>query len=418
MMLCGYNLRRVLQVKKDDRMSQPVDPKRRDFFSDLGRSLGWVIREFRREYYGTDEISQRLDKIEAELEQLEQNRQADLETAQRFERIERLLETIAKAADPKDQEQQARLKKARERLRLLTAALVGALGSAFLGAVVQEEIYPWLKQKWIEAGQVQAAELPPSPQPTSRPAATTPEPAPRRTSMPTPWLNLDMVTIPAGEFLMGSDKQKDSMAFDNETPQHQVYLPEYRIARVPVTNAQYKLYVDAMGHHIAPDYWQNGRIPNGKENHPVVNVSWNDAQAFCRWAGVRLPSEAEWEKAARGTDGLIWPWGDEAPDKNRCNFNDNVGNTTPVGKYSDGASPYGCLDMAGNVWEWTSSNYQNYPYNPNDDREDLEGHARRMLRGGSFGYNRSYVRCACRYWNSPDVRFDLNGFRVVSSPGF
>jgi formylglycine-generating enzyme required for sulfatase activity len=254
-----------------------------------------------------------------------------------------------------------------------------------------------------------------SPEPKQIPPST-----PARTKKDTP-IAFDWVTIPAGEFLMGSDRIDKSFfehlisGKNNETPQHRVYLPEYRIARVPVTNVQYKLFVDATG-HSAPEHWENGRIPDGKENHPVVYITWRDAQVFCKWAGVQLPSEAEWEKAVRGTDGRIWPWGDEAPDENRCNFNNNVRDTTPVGKYPDGASPYGCLDMAGNVWEWTSSKYQNYPYDPNDGREDPEGDARRVLRGGSFIYDRQYVRCAFRDYWGPVNRLSPNGFRVLS-PG-
>jgi formylglycine-generating enzyme required for sulfatase activity len=238
----------------------------------------------------------------------------------------------------------------------------------------------------------------------------TSSPTPARTKKDTP-IAFDWVTIPAGEFLMGSDKQKDSMAQDDETPQHQVYLPEYRITRIPVTNAQYKLFVDATG-HSAPEHWKNGCIPDGKENHPVANVSWRDAQTFCKWAGVRMSSEAEWEKAAGGTDGCIWPWGDEAPDNNRCNFNNKNG-TTPVGAYPAGASPYGCLDMAGNVWEWTSSEFVGYPYDPDDGREDPQGDARRVLRGGAFYDYGGDLRCAYRNRNHPDDGYDFIGFRVV-----
>jgi serine/threonine-protein kinase len=222
----------------------------------------------------------------------------------------------------------------------------------------------------------------------------------------------DWVTIPAGEFLMGSDKGKDDQARSVETPQHKLVLPEFRIARVPVTNAQYHLFVKATG-QAAPDQWSGGRIPDGKENHPVVHVSWLDVQAFCRWANVRLPTEAEWEKAARGTDGLIWPWREEAPDNKRRYFNNSVGDTTPVGAYPDGASPYGVLDMAGNVWEWTSSQYKPYPYDAKDGREDLAGGDPRTLRGGSFYVNVKNVRCAARSDYYPSFRYDDVGFRVV-----
>ena len=208
-----------------------------------------------------------------------------------------------------------------------------------------------------------------------------------------PPVEFDWVTVRAGVFLMGSDKEKDKFAYDDELPQHQVNLPVFRIARVPVTNAQYEKFVDATG-YATPDHWQHGRIPPGKENHPVVYVSWHDARAFCQWAGVRLPTEAEWEKAARGTDGRIYPWGNEPPDENRCNFNKNVGDTTPVGKYPKGASPYGVLDMAGNVWEWTSSKYQSYPYKADDGRESPEGSDLRTLRGGSFLNSPRLTTCA------------------------
>ncbi len=230
-------------------------------------------------------------------------------------------------------------------------------------------------------------------------------------------IDFDWVTIPAGEFTMGSDKKKDSMASDDEMPQHTLYLPEYRIARVPVTNAQYLRFVQATKYKT-PEHWKGGRIPDGKQEHPVVNVSWHDAIAFCAWAGAQLPSEAEWEKAARGTDGRIWPWGNQPPDKSHCNFDNNVGDTTPVGAYPAGASPYGVLDMAGNVWEWTRSAWGSYPYKLEDWRENLnrKENDRRVLRGGSFPYYRNNVRCAYRYRYNPDYRVRDLGFRLLS-PG-
>lgn len=208
----------------------------------------------------------------------------------------------------------------------------------------------------------------PTPPAARTPATPSDKPVTPPVVIVRPPIEFDWVTIPAGEFLMGSAKQKDRLARDSELPQHKLFLPEYRIARVPVTNRQYKQFVEATQHR-SPDHWEKGQIPPNKENHPVVYVTWHDVLAFCEWAKVRLPTEAEWEKAARGTDGRIYPWGNEVPDKNRCNFNNNVGDTTPVGNYPQGASRYGCLDMAGIVWEWTSSRLINYPYVANDGRE-------------------------------------------------
>jgi formylglycine-generating enzyme required for sulfatase activity len=265
-----------------------------------------------------------------------------------------------------------------------------------------------------------------------------------------PPIDFDWVPIPAGKFLMGSDKQKDSLAYDDELPQHEVNLSTYRMARSPVTVAQFAQFVKATGYQTTAEKqgsawgwngtkyeeikgasWAQPRGPTSdvkeKANHPVTCVSWEDANAFCRWATevlraagqsieIRLPSEAEWEKAARGTDGRIYPWGNEAPDKDRCNFNMDVADTTPVGNYFTGKSPYGVLDLAGNVWEWTSSLFKDYPYKPDDGREDPAAAGRRVVRGGSFDYSQNYVRSACRDHLSFDHR-NLNvGFRVVA-PG-
>jgi len=236
---------------------------------------------------------------------------------------------------------------------------------------------------------------------------------------PPPPITFDWVDIPAGPFLMGSDKTKDPDAWNDELPQQTVTLPAYRMARTPVTNAQYQVFVQATGHR-APQHWKEGRIPEGKEEHPVVYVNWQDAVAFCTWASevtgetIRLPNEAEWEKAARGTDGRRYPWGDAKPTKEHCNFAVNVGDTTPVGSYPKGASPFGVLDAAGNVWEWTSSLYKGYPYSAADGREDSYSESSRTVRGGSFDDLEWDVRCACRFDNIDAV--DLVGLRV-SSPG-
>jgi formylglycine-generating enzyme required for sulfatase activity len=163
----------------------------------------------------------------------------------------------------------------------------------------------------------------------------------------------------------------------------------------------------------------------------VVNVSWRDAVAYCHWrtqkmrekgrqGQVQLPSEAEWEYAARGRDGHEYPWGNEPPDKDRCNFDNNVGDTSPVGSYPKGATLEGVQDLAGNVWEWTRSKWEKYPY-PADEagrkqREALTGDDRRVLRGGAFNNSPGYVRCASRGGGEPDGRGSDVGFRVVVSP--
>jgi formylglycine-generating enzyme required for sulfatase activity len=234
-------------------------------------------------------------------------------------------------------------------------------------------------------------------------------------------IHLELVRVPAGEFLMGSDPEKDEDAYDDEQPQHTIDLPEFAIGKYPITNVQYAAFVQATGHR-APKHWEKGEIPSGKGDHPVVYVSWDDAMAFCEWLsqetgkGFVLPSEAEWEKAARGTDGRIYPWGDEPPTADLCNFGKNVGGTTPVGKYSPkGDSLYGCADMAGNVWEWTRSLYKDYPYDSGDGRENLESDGRRVVRGGAFYAPENLVRCASRDSWPPHFRLSYGGFRVVVS---
>jgi serine/threonine-protein kinase len=247
-------------------------------------------------------------------------------------------------------------------------------------------------------------------------------PAQAPTIFSSPPLAIEWVTVPASEFLMGSDKSQDARAFDNEMPQHKLHLPEYHIAQYPITNAQYLKFVE-VSNHAVPHHWTDGKIPSGLENHPVVNVSWQDACAYCDWASraagckIRLPSEAEWEKAARGTDGRIWPWGNELRPNDVDNFAWDAAGTTPVDKYPQGKSPYGCYDMAGNVLEWTGSQYKPYPYVITDDRDEPEGARMRTLRGGAFSHDGGYdgaVRCAFRLWSLPDLRSVFVGFRVVS----
>ncbi len=237
-------------------------------------------------------------------------------------------------------------------------------------------------------------------------------------------LDIELIRIPAGEFLMGSEKRKDSLASENELPQHRLFLQEYFIGKFPVTNDQYEVFVQATN-HPAPSHWEKGRPPKGNGDHPVVNVSWRNALAFCRWLAEQtgkpftLPTEAEWEKAARGADGRIYPWGDEW-DPARCNTSESkIGGTTPVGKYSPlGDSPSGCADMAGNVWEWTHSLYMPYPYDPADGRENIgaPGNGARVVRGGSWDDGHNFCRPASRDRDEPEFFYKALGFRLALSP--
>jgi formylglycine-generating enzyme required for sulfatase activity len=247
-------------------------------------------------------------------------------------------------------------------------------------------------------------------------------------------LEFDWVDVPAGYFTMGSNPRRDPRARDEEQPHHRLYLPAFRVAKTPVTIAQFAAFVRASGFQTDAEAERSERCwerPNGSQSHglaeeadhPVTCVSWYDAQAFCRWAGVRLPTEAEWEKAARGVDGRIYPWGDERPDPERCNFGDLVGKTVPVGSCPAGASPCGALQMAGNTWEWTSSlwgsleeGHYRYPYDSADGREnsDAPETVMRIVRGGSFRDDATRMRCTYRDWRYPFYRSNAIAFRVAA----
>ena len=233
------------------------------------------------------------------------------------------------------------------------------------------------------------------------------------------WGGLDWIEAPAGEFWMGNEDGEN-----NEKPRHRLYLDQYWLSKTPVTNQQYLAFVQATG-QVTPKHWKSGffgmgeeKIPEGKENHPVVYVSWNDAHAYTCWLSeltgedIRLPSEAEWEKGARGTDGRIYPWGNTFENALCNTAASGGGDTTPVNFYPKGASPYGAFDMAGNVWEWTSSSLLPYPYKPDEGREGLDT-ATRVLRGGSWGYAGSYlVRAVYRNSRYPYDRSNDGGFRL------
>jgi formylglycine-generating enzyme required for sulfatase activity len=245
-------------------------------------------------------------------------------------------------------------------------------------------------------------------------------PAPRETNCgigksptPTPPVR-DMVWVPGGAFTMGSDNA-DSSALDNEKPQRSVSVEGFWISRTEVTNAQYLRCVEAEGHPCTVPGNDSYSKPESADL-PVVDVTWEQANAYARWVGGRLPTEAEWEKACRGTDARNYPWGDELPTNELANYNrPKTGAVTKVGSYPLGESPYGLLDMAGNVWEWTSSQPGDYPYHKNGSRESPDA-ASRVLRGGAFYDIDVNVRCAVRIWNRTDQGYMGFGFRVAASP--
>jgi len=285
----------------------------------------------------------------------------------------------------------------------------------------------------------------------------------------------EMVLIPEGQFLMGSteddvkkllelDSNVEASRFDVEVPQREIHLSPYLIDKCPVTNAEYKKFV-VSGGYKQRDYWSeagwnyiiqvkpldgndlNSAMDNDDEC-PVVNISWYEAEAFAKYMGKRLPTEAEWEKAARGTDGKVYPWGNEF-DKTKLNCSEaRIEKTTPVDKYVQGRSEYGCFDMAGNVWEWTADWFDSRYYSsapdsdpqgpdkaedspffgrpedvgtsiyefepPEEGDETLSGC--RVMRGGSWsGGGVVHIRCANRDYDEPDYKNETIGFRCARS---
>ncbi len=234
---------------------------------------------------------------------------------------------------------------------------------------------------------------------------------------------IEFCRIPAGKFLMGSPVGNKSVD-DVEKPQNSLNIPyDYWMARFPVTNAQYAGLYPFGKQRLVKDW-------RGTKNHPVINVSWSDARAYCQVLNdmlkgqlpqnyvLCLPSEAEWEKAARGADGYVYPWGNRF-DQTKCNSSEgSKGGTTLVGIYSpQGDLPYGCADMSGNVWEWTRSLFKPYPYNPKDGREVENVEGGRVLRGGSYCFNATLARCAFRIgYETNDLFSDSTGFRFVLTP--
>jgi len=341
---------------------------------------------------------------------------------------------------------QPALEKARDNLALFWRyTLLPLLWPGWLGPVVVLSLiaiglfFYWTRDK-AEPTPAPSAETLAVVQPTSTPI---PLPTPIITSVRATDGKV-MVFVPAGEFLMGS-AESDLAANDDEKPQHTVYLDEFWIDKTEITTAQYQQCIEA-GICTAPrstgvDFQQcvdAGICPPLKTEEgvslenlfPVVGATWDQANAYCHWVGARLPTEAEWEKAARGTDGRIYPWGNVF-DGTRVNFcdrncvadnrdfayDDGFRYVAPTGNFPAGASPYGALDMSGNVWEWTADWYDANAYstsaykNPTGPEIGLQ----RVIRGGSWSYPSKSLRVARRHREVPTTSHENSGFRCVMS---
>lgn len=223
-----------------------------------------------------------------------------------------------------------------------------------------------------------------------------------------------MMYVPAGEFTMGSDRGEP-----NEKPVHTVYLDAYWIDRTEVTNGMYIRCVEAGACDPPSDYSSNNRIHYHSDpkyvDYPVIYVDWYDAEAYCEWAEVRLPTEAEWEKASRGTDGREYPWGDGIPTCSLANYWLCNGDTNKVSSYADGRSLYDVYDLAGNVWEWVSDWYGEYSPLPVNNPTGPASGEYRVWRGGSLGYEEYWLRSSFRNWADPELSNDSIGFRCSRS---
>ncbi len=260
----------------------------------------------------------------------------------------------------------------------------------------------------------------------------------------------DMVLVPAGEFMMGTSEEEipylaklyDERAkwFKREVPKHKVYVDAFYIDKYEITNANFKKFMKAGGYSNkefwTEDGWEWKEIENidrpalwgnsnyNKPGQPVVGVSWYEAYAYAKWRSCRLPTEAEWEKAARGTDERLYPWGEVPADEGgvyRANYkanrydDDGFYHPAPVGSFPEGVSPYGCQDMAGNVWEWCSDwfGFGYYKQSPGVNPKGPPTAPGRVVRGGSWRYLMVDLRCTFRFAVFPDVRLNFGGFRCV-----
>jgi formylglycine-generating enzyme required for sulfatase activity len=230
----------------------------------------------------------------------------------------------------------------------------------------------------------------------------------------------EMVIIPGGKFTMGFTSSGDSGrrrrqgsegGQGDELPAHPVTVSAFAMYRFEVTNAQYDAFCKATGHRRSA-FAGNSKF--GQPKQPVVGVTWDDAVAYCKWAGARLPTEAEWEYAARGTDGRPYPWGATRPSAKHARYDETDG-PLPVGSCPEGASPFGCQDMAGNAWEWVADyyDYAYYQRSPERDPQGPEKGVRRVLRGGCWGFP-AELRATFRAYDKPSASTNYIGFRCAS----
>ena len=234
-----------------------------------------------------------------------------------------------------------------------------------------------------------------------------------------------MVIVPAGTFPMGVP-MGDRDGGRDEYPRHEVYVDTFYIDKYEVTNGRYLEFVKATNHRVPQNpknptrnLWQGATITESLAERPVINVDWFDAEAYCKWAGKRLPTEAEWEKAAKGTQDRRFPWGNVEPTAKHLNFNQQwIGDKTlmPVGSYEAGKSPYGAYDMAGNVWEWVSDWYdpKYYENSPAKNPKGPETGTKRVLRGSGWQNETPTVRIFTRVESDPLVRNESTGFRCAA----
>jgi formylglycine-generating enzyme required for sulfatase activity len=297
----------------------------------------------------------------------------------------------------------------------------------FLGCVIVSSCAPSAVQSpTVATGATTAAPIATS---TAMPAATptappTNTPTAEPTPTPAPTLapgaiqvsatdGMEMVYVPAGSFNMGS-----SAGPADEQPEHSVYLDAFWIDKTEVTNAMYSLCVQS-GSCLKPYNQSNTHFNYYPDptyaDYPVIDLKWSSAEAYCAWAGRRLPTEAEWEKAARGTDGRAYPWGNILPNSSLLNFNNPAGDTVRVGSYPQGASPYGALDMAGNVTEWVADWYDAgyYAVSPQSNPAGPADGQFKVLRGGSWHSDVYSIRSADRHYLAPDIRDIVVGFRCA-----